>query len=396
MKGPQILHIAQDEKFINAAHYLFELAFPGQNKFVIVKPAADPPIKFIDENWDFQYEVMSADTDKRLAAMSNKHQITVFHGLNKFKGSVFLRSENQSRFMTIIYGAEIYNSEIIGGEFIGPATQKLRDTLERKTTIVDAVKDVYRKIAYKDIRKYEEVDLAEVLYKMPVFGSLPGFSYNHFIANGIYNPAVAKISFTYYPIEFIINNADLRVRGENILLGNSASATNNHLEAFEQLKEINLNQRKIIAPLSYGKKKYARAIKAYGERMFPDNFTALTTFLPLEEYNKIISQCGFVIMNHSRPQAVGNIIAALYMGSKVFLNNTAAYQYFKQLGCHVFLIERDLRGEDSFQLLSEEQISHNRKVLQAELSIPILVDKMRTAFSQVFNFEPAIKRVQKV
>lgn len=382
-----ILHIAQDEKFINAAHFLFELAFPGQNKFIIVKPPADPPIRYIKKKREYQYEVLSADTDRKLAEMSNNHQVTVFHGLDKMKGAVFLQSQNPNRFMTIIYGAEIYNSEIMGGEFFGPSTRKLKQSLKGKT-IVDVIKTVYRKMAYKDINSYEEVNLGHVLYRMQVFGSLPGFSYDPLIDKNIYNRAVTRITFTYYPIEFIIKNGDLRVRGEHILLGNSASATNNHLEAFELLKKINVNKRNIIAPLSYGQKRYAAAIKDTGKKLFPDNFTALTTFLPLDTYNEIISQCGFVIMNHYRPQAIGNIIAALYMGSKVFLNNTAAYQYFKQLGCHVYLIDRDLTSKDSFQLLSEEQRAHNRKVLRAELSVNVLVKKLQTAFNQVFDFKP--------
>lgn len=41
--------------------------------------------------------------------------------------------------------------------------------------------------------------------------------------------------------------------------------------------------------------------------------------MPLAEYSKVISSCGVVVMNHVRAQALGNIIAALWSGSRLFL-----------------------------------------------------------------------------
>ena len=46
------------------------------------------------------------------------------------------------------------------------------------------------------------------------------------------------------------------LKGRNILLGNSASDTNNHLDAFEALRKLDLDGRKIITPLSYGNANY--------------------------------------------------------------------------------------------------------------------------------------------
>lgn len=391
MTEPRILHIAQDEKFINAAYYLFEQAFPGENKFVILKPPANPPIQFLNSKVQVNahFEIKSADTAEKLADMSSRYEVIVFHGLNDIKGAVFLQSPHKKKFMTVIYGAEIYNTGIAGEreKLLGPKTKKLK-TKTDKITLADFLKDMYRSIAYgSNWNNLEDVDIKEVLYKMNVFGSLPSFSHQRFIDNDIYNRSVKKVPFTYYPIEFIIKNEDLMIRGKDILLGNSASATNNHLEALDLLKSHDLNGRQIYAPLSYGHERYAKEIKSYGNKLFPIKFNALTNFLPLEEYNKIISRCGVVIMNHYRPQAMGNIIASLYMGAKIFLNPTETYEYFKQLGCHIYSIEKDLKSANNpFQLLSDEQIAENRRILRNELSTGQLVDKMRTAFCEIFNF----------
>lgn len=395
MAGSGILHIAQDDKFINAAYHLFEEAFPGENQFVIILPPANPPTKFLDKQVEVNahFEIRSADTVDKLVNMSSLYQVTVFHGLNKLKGAVFSKSTNKDQFMAIIYGAEIYNNEVIGDQLIGEKTKALKRATERKT-IIDVAKNIYRKFAYRDSKTVVDTDLKEVLFKMNVFGSMPSFSYNRFKDEKIYNSSVKKIPFSYYPIEFIVKNENLRVSGNNILLGNSASATNNHLEAFELLKNHNLKGRRIFTPLSYGNRRYAKAIESYGKKIFPNNFTALTSFLPLEEYNKILSRCGIVIMNHYRPQAMGNIIAQLFMGGKVFLNNTDSYQYFKHLGCHIYLIEKDFKSpENALQLLTYEQVNHNREVLKNELSMAVLIEKLRTSFSEIFDFTDRRKKV---
>lgn len=389
----EILHLAQDEKFINAANYLFEKAFPGANRFVIIKPQANPKTKYIKDNdsIDLQYEIRSSDTLDRLLKISDDHEVTVLHGLDKLKGALYLESDHKKRFMTIIYGAEIYNEKIIENELYGHETRKLYESLQ-KENIIDAFKDVYRKLRYSDYNDIRDVNLKDILYKIKVFGSLPSFSYQKLIDKGIYNPSVKKIPFTYYPIEYIIENEDLRANGRDILLGNSASATNNHLEAMKLLNRQNLKGRDIYTPLSYGRKKYANAIISEGRKNFPERFKPLTEFLPLEKYNEIISRCGIVIMNHYRPQGMGNIIASLYMGAKVFLNDTAAYDYFKNLGCHIYLVNKDLiKDEHAFELLTDEQVNHNRNVLSNELSTPVLVNKLRKSFKEIFDYEQKLQ-----
>lgn len=389
MSGLRILHIAQDQKIINAAYYLFEKAFPGLNRFVIIKPPANPPTRYISPTVKAQFGIKSTETMNKLAKMSSDHAVTVLHGLDEFNGAVFIESRVKNRFMTIVYGAEIYNRpSIIGEDVIGEKTKELYESTQRKT-IIDSLKDVYRNIVYRGYGDFRNVDKRAVLYNMGVFGSLPSFSYQKMIDNQIYRPTVKKVPFSYYPIDFIIKDKNLRSVGNDMLFGNSASPTNNHLEGFELLKKLDLKERTIFTPLSYGEPQYSKAIISHGKALFPDNFKPLTSFLPLEEYNQILSRCGIVIMNHHRPQAMGNIIASLYMGAKVFMNNTDAYQYLKQLGCTVFLIEDDLiarNQEEVFQLLSDEQVEHNRMILRNELSTSVLVKGMRRSFEEVFDF----------
>lgn len=384
MSNGKILHITKDEKFIDGAYYLFEKAFPNCNRFIVLKPPADPPIRYLNKELvaNAECHIISQSTIEQLAERSAEYSVTVLHGVNNDHVSIFEAATSKDRFMGIIHGAEIYNSGLMNLVLMGNKTEKLYQKTSRET-FIERVKNLLRKVKYRNHKYPKQVDLSHVLYQMQAFGSLSKISYEK-----IYNPFVKHVPFSYYPIDFIINDETLKVQGDNILLGNSASATNNHLEALELLKSLNIGDRNIVTPLSYGCKKYAKAIIDEGQKQFGDQFIPLNSFLPMDEYNRVMSNCGIVIMNHYRPQAMGNVIAALYMGAKVFLNDTIVYKYFKGLGCHIYLIEEDLKPQNNpFELPSNKEMAHNRGVLDDYLSTSVLVEGLQKGFTNIYDFK---------
>jgi len=386
MSDSQILHIAQDEKFISAAQYLFEKAFPRQNRFIIIKAAADPPLRYIDDQLDAEFIVRSQSTVSDLLAFSKKAKVVVFHGLNPLKGDMFLKSPEKQKFVGIIYGGEVYNSRISGDDFLGDKTRELDEKL-KETSIIDRIKDFLRWIKYYDMHHlYEDVKMEDVFYRMNSFGFTSKSTYEGYIKRGIINPTSQMIPFSYYPLEYIIKDDTLRATGPNILLGNSASATNNHLEAIDFLKKLEIKERQVVTPLSYGFDNYANVIESYGYQQLSDNFVSVREFMPLEQYNKLISNCGFVVMNHYRSQAMGNLITSIYLGAKVFLNETDAYKHFRDIGCYVYSISEDLvkNGKASLTPLTEDQVAHNRQILRDELSTQVLVNKLQQSFKDFF------------
>ena len=113
--------------------------------------------------------------------------------------------------------------------------------------------------------------------------------------------------------------------GDNIIVGNSISLENNHLDAFFSLKHLNLKNRKIIVPLSYGET--FEGLKDHlileGQKSFGlNNFFPIIGFVERQEYNQIICSCSVAILNHNKQHAWGNILTFLYIGLKVFLNKT--------------------------------------------------------------------------
>lgn len=154
--------------------------------------------------------------------------------------------------------------------------------------------------------------------------------------------------------------------GQNILVGNSATPANNHVEAFRLLAKNKLGNRKIITPLSYGDPKYKDAIIPIGMEILGNKFYPIKDFIPLEQYNKLILKCPIVIMNHRRQQALGNIGAMLYGGAKIFLDEiNPLYHFFKENGAYVYstrLLDECL--PEAFNPLNELKIEKNKAILR--------------------------------
>ncbi len=71
----------------------------------------------------------------------------------------------------------------------------------------------------------------------------------------------------------MVNDINAKVKGHNILLGNSSNMTGNHLDALDILKSKGIGRRKIICPLSYGDPKCAVLIGKYGVKLFSENLS---------------------------------------------------------------------------------------------------------------------------
>jgi dTDP-N-acetylfucosamine:lipid II N-acetylfucosaminyltransferase len=107
--------------------------------------------------------------------------------------------------------------------------------------------------------------------------------------------------------------------GINILVGNSADPSNNHIDVLEKLAAYKDEDIHIYVPLSYGDKQHAETVALYGEQVFGVKFTAMHAFMKHEEYTDFLAQVDIAIFNHDRQQAMGTIRNLLGMGKKVYM-----------------------------------------------------------------------------
>jgi len=174
-------------------------------------------------------------------------------------------------------------------------------------------------------------------------------------------------------------HSDITSPGPDIQIGNSAYASNNHADAFFILRSFNLHGRKLITPLSYGPAPYRDMILEIGQSMFGDSFCPLVDFLPLAEYNQLMQRCGVVVMNNCRQQAVGNLIAALWRGARVYMNDTTVYRGYRRMGFDIGLIATDLHPDNPkvFEPLTHDEVLHRRQLLRRTFGRDVIVEQTR-------------------
>lgn len=378
-----IVHIATDEKFIDSAYAIYEKAFPGMNLFLILKRKEEVDILYLKQIDKYIFVNTNFDFVNVVEDYSKAARIIVFHGMNYFQAILANKiSKHSKQYVWSVFGGEVYNNNlIIKNGSVGLKTYK-NFIFSYKKLIKDFFRPAYNlfflgigfpnKLVKKSFMK---IDFTAVLYDEEL---------NYYKKLGIVSSNIKHLKFTYYPFDLVINKYDNFANGKNILVGNSASYTNNHLEIFEILEKFDLINYKIIAPLSYGNLEYAKKIIDLGKEKFCDRFYPLTQFIPLQEYQKVLQGCSIVIMNHHRQQAIGNVMNAVYIGAKVFLSEkNTLFHYLKRIGCHIFSVEHDLivENKEVFNLLTIQQMSDNRAIVSSELSLDNLVTELRDKLS---------------
>lgn len=165
--------------------------------------------------------------------------------------------------------------------------------------------------------------------------------------------------------------------GWNILLGNSADPSNNHIEALERLLPFKDQAIKIYTPLSYGDQNHAKNVIIKGKEWFGDKFVPMTDFMPFEQYLEFLKSLDIAIFNHQRQQAMGNTITLLGMGKTVYIrSDVAQWELFKKEGISVLDVERN-----ELNLLDSESAAHNVQEVKKKFSRDKLIDQ----YSRIFD-----------
>lgn len=166
-----------------------------------------------------------------------------------------------------------------------------------------------------------------------------------------------------YVIRGLIEKKPLEIHKEPgcIILEHSANITNNHLDiiAFLKKEKLDLKERDIYIPLSYGEKKMAERVKK--EAKFSGaNVHCLMDILPFNEYSEMMNSCTHAIYGMIRQSGLGNIYLCFRKGIKVFFfKDSILYKHFKSEGYQVFSIEDDLNDISIREPLTPEQAKNN-------------------------------------
>ena len=188
-------------------------------------------------------------------------------------------------------------------------------------------------------------------------------------ARGQYHECLVYPSNTYRPIELPAEHHD----GPQILVGNSADPSNEHLEVLQILQAQSGTPIKVFVPLSYGNAGYAQTVVEQGRRLLGDRFVPLRDFMPYDDYLRMLAGIDIAIFNHRRQQGMGNIIALLGMGKTVCIrSDTTSWQTLTGMGLRLCdTLNPDLRT------LAPEDAASNQAIIIRRFSESVLIDQLR-------------------
>lgn len=356
-----ILHLLFDDKFGDyAIHQFSDSIFCSE--FVRVVDTVEASYS----NETISTVLVYSNAFDELSSRLGDYKAIIFHGLFYPWQEYLLRKiPDQVKIAWVFWGGDIYGRKDVNNLFLTPLSRFLLWLHDSKKWFQNKAFPSHYEVSLDLMRRidYCLTDVPE------------DFS---FVRQYLGTP-IKELWYNYYSIEELLGDlAEETVNGTNILVGNSCSIECNHLDGFGRLSVFPLSESMIIVPLSYGEPWLRNLLLKEGRRRFGNRFLPLIDFLPRKEYNEIIKSCSVVVMPHYRPQAFGNLLTALWLGTRVYLSEkNVLFPFFKRMGAIVFSIETDLKRSNPLALspLSPNAIEQNRKALSAVYSKDIMCSK---------------------
>ncbi len=354
-----ILHITNEEKFINGAYDLFEKYYPNKNIFIIRIPKdGKPQTNYIQLKDRMMYLSISKRKDINFIinyAKSKKVKYLFIHYLDFTKASIaiLLKKRISLKIYWVFYGSDLYGYLNSIGKY-----QLLDNDSSTK-----------------------RMNFKGMLANLFLFGQLPNKSYNTFInqldffcfwneydfllLKNHFETSAKHKNFIYFDLIDRKNSFNNEKKVGKVLINHSASSNGNHKTILDKLKSID-NKRlltEIIAPLSYGNKEVELSIVKYGELLFGERFKPLLTFLRIDIYNRLLDDVSVAIFGQRRQEAAGNIFYLLKVGVKVFLRNDNNMLYWlRDRSFYIYSFEDDLQSSADLIPLTKNQMIFNNTI----------------------------------
>lgn len=351
--SPRILHVLTSPDFVDVVARSFESAAPGANKYLCVG--------FEPEEIRTQLALESARIDEGAATARelSRHvedsDIAVFHSVNLLVASALTSAPQRVLRVWSGWGWDYYGTarDRLGGQ-LAPLTKALTRRRQPLTSIPrSAVNDILVARELARAARSSDVFSAPIPQDEAVFRRrFGGFS-------GHYQ------QLNYATVEDTLASGPDAVTGDSLLVGNSASPTNNHLDAFEAIAAQDIGSSRVVVPLAYGDRDYAGHVIARGTSLFGSRFVPLRDFMPLDEYHELMSACSVIVLPHWRQQGMGNVLRALWQGAHVVLdrkNPVAAY--LQSIGAEYHVLDRCGLGDLARSPVDATKREAHRRILR--------------------------------
>lgn len=383
----KILHLIVDHQVIARTLGIYEKVFPQCNDVLVFDWKPKDPIKHLGKY--FNCPIVSHDNGGEYGKSFDFTGIThiIAHYLTMDMIDFIKSAPADIHVCWEIYGADLYNQFLIeyGYDiyYTSPRKYGKYSVLEtyfnpifKALLYLKGVKYVFssqRKRQFEYI--INRVDSLQYCCKYDA-SFIEKYSNRNIHNYEIFNYSLTEVLSDLKDCDFF--------EGKDILIGNSASLTNNHLYILKFIKNITLPEdASIIMPLSYGgNQRYINdVISAYSSNL-SNNIIVYKDYMPLHEYNKTFTRLRAMVLSAWRQESQGTAIMGFYMGIKVFMSKKSPlYKWFHDCGFIVFPIE-DATKEDFVTSLKHEEKVHNREIVLQRYDDNIFSQTLKTNITE--------------
>lgn len=364
----KVLHLIVDHQVIERTLGIYEKVFPQSNDVLVFKWRPKDPIKHLTTH---KYNTM-VDNGCGLEFGRNHDFSGITHIIAHYMTMDmidFIKSAPQNIHVCWeIYGADLYNQFL---QDYGYKIYYTSPTKYSKYRILETyfnpfyktllfLKGVKYIFSYQRKQQFEyithRVDSLQYCCKGDGYlvnkisgRSIPGYE--------VFNYSLTEVLGDLVNHEFF--------EGNNIMVGNSASFSNNHFYVLHYLKDIDLKDGStIVMPLSYGGgNKYINSVIKSYKKFFGPQLSYIRDYMPLKEYNMIFLSMKAMIMSAWRQESIGTIIMGLYLGIKVYMSEKSPlYSFLKECGFIIYTVE-SINNENLMLGLTTKQKQKNRDLV---------------------------------
>lgn len=366
MGNGRILHLAINEKFIDYAHISFENVAPGKNDYLIFVDEAESYVRYAPHRVVRYRDRYGGKLVKKISA----YDFVVVHSLHPYWISVINACRQDVVFVWVGWGYDYY-------DIISPDPSRLLLGLTQQYQL-NVTSSASREGPGLHWRYWLKVCMDALLLnsskvaaieRIKLFSPVLPSEYRMVREsfNGGAFPAQAEWNYGSLEEVWLRDFGDRRISGANVLLGNSASYTSNHIDILQWLADSSAvsEGRQVVCPLSYGDESYAAGVCDFARGLKSLEFRPILDFMPLPEYVGLLASCSHVILNHVRQQGVGLLVIVLSLGARVFLRaENPVYEYLRDWGIAVNSIQ-ELQSQPELlsQPLDAASQLENRRLL---------------------------------
>jgi len=354
----KIVNIMPDDKFLDYYIQMSEKFIPGKSSYIVFSD--NEQLRFIKtQSPDLIILTRTEPNFQEVLEKLKDVKVVIFHSFQNSLYSFIQKVPKSIKKIWVFWGFDGYGA-LPKNSFL----RTLSSLASYKKSIVGYVKFGLNLIMGSVVTKSNK-RAREIIRQMDYCATWIDADYE--LAK-TFNSQIKHLPFNYYTRELMeTDSADVeKINVNKLLLGNSASPNNNHIEALKYLGKIKF-KGEIVCSLSYsGTKTYVDNVCKLGEQLFGANFIPLRDFMPLNEYHEIINSCGVVWMNHKRQQAAGNLLVS-FIGQKIIIVDSInpMKTTFSRWGLTLF----DKTILTNLGSVSSDSLIKNREIVNQKMTI---------------------------